>query len=91
MASKPKEYLATVLNLATVPNLTSKPNLDDASRHKAIKATEKPLELNSIKAKLKQRTTVAYYWPVTHIRVHSTLASEPTLSRPTSKRHFMLF
>ena len=36
------------------------------SGYKAIKETEKPLKLNSIKAKLKQTTTVANYRPETH-------------------------
>ena len=57
-------------NSARVPNLTSVPNLDDASRHKAIKKKKlrNRFKLNSIKAKLKQTTTVAIYQPVTHTR-----------------------
>ena len=71
MASKPKEYTATVQNLASVPNSASVPNLEDASGHKAIKIMKlrNHFKLNSIKAKLKQTTTAAIYWPATHMRV----------------------
>ena len=64
-ASEPKEYSATVQNSASVPNL------DDANGHKAIKIKKlrNHFKLNSIRAKLKQRTTVAIYRPATHTRV----------------------
>ena len=47
----------------SVPNLASVPNLDDASGHKAItiKKLRNHFKLNSIKAKLKQTTTVAIH------------------------------
>ena len=52
-------------------NSASVPNLDDANGHKAnkIKKLRNHLKLNSIRAKLKQRTTVAIYRPTTHTRV----------------------
>ena len=64
-ASEPKEYSATVQNSASVLNL------DDANGHKAIKIKKlrNHFKLNSIRAKLKQRTTVAIYQPATHTRV----------------------
>ena len=45
--------------------LASVPNLDNASGHKAIKIKKLIylFKLNSIKANLKQTTTVANYWP----------------------------
>ena len=43
-------------------------------------------KLNSIKAKLKQTTTVANYRPAIHMSVNSTSASEPTLSPPGSEQ-----
>ena len=51
-------------------NLASVPNLDDANRHKAIKIKKlrNHFKLNSIRTKLKQRTTVAIYWLATHTR-----------------------
>ena len=55
----------------SVPNSASEPNLDDASGHKAIKIKKlrNHFKLNSIKAKLKQTTTVAIFRPATHTRV----------------------
>ena len=52
-------------------NSASVPNLDDANGHKAIKIKKlrNHFKLNSIRAKLKQRTTVAIYRPATHTRV----------------------
>ena len=49
-------------------NSASVPNLDDASGHKAIKIKNlrNILKLNSMKAKLKQTSTVANYRPATH-------------------------
>ena len=68
--SEPKEYSATMQNSAIVLNSASVPNLDDASGHKAIKIKKlrNLFKLNSMKAKLKQTTTVANYRPVTHTR-----------------------
>ena len=64
-ASEPKEYSATVQNSASVPNL------DVANGHKAIKIKKlrNHFKLNSIRVKLKQKTTVAIYRPATHTRV----------------------
>ena len=64
-ASEPKEYSANVQNSACVSNL------DDANGHKAIKIKKltNHFELNSIRAKLKQKTTVAIHRPATHTRV----------------------
>ena len=57
-------------NSAIVPNSASVLNLDDASGHKAIKIKKlrNLFKLNSMKAKLKQTTTVANYRPATHTR-----------------------
>ena len=43
-------------------------------------------KLNSIKAELKQTTTVANHRPATHTGVNSISASEPTLSPPARKK-----
>ena len=64
---------------ATVPNLARVPNLDNASGYKASKKLRNLFKLNSIKAKLKETTTVANYRPASHTRVNSTTAIEPTL------------
>ena len=58
-------------NSASVPNPASVPNLEDASGHKAIKIMKlrNHFKLNSIKAKLKQKKTLAIYWPATDMRV----------------------
>ena len=62
---------------ASVPNSATGPNLDNANGHKAVKIKKlrSPFKLNSIKAKLKQTTTVglvANYWPATHMRIRVT-------------------
>ena len=49
------------------------------SGHKAIKETEKPFKLNSIKAKLKRTTTVANY------RLETYTTREQTRHRPVSQ------
>ena len=53
-----------------MPNSASVPNLDNASGHKAIKIKKlrNLFKLNSMKAKLKQITTVTNYRPATHKR-----------------------
>ena len=58
-------------NSARMPNSASVPNLDDASGLKTIKIKKlrNHFKLNSIKAKLKQKKTVAIYRPATHMRV----------------------
>ena len=74
--------------MATVQNSASVPNLDDANGHKAIKIKKlrNDFKLNSIRAKLKQRTTVAIYRPVTHTRVKvakNTRHKNPQFGRAT--------
>ena len=49
-----------------LPNSESVPNLDNAAGIKQSKKLRNLLKLNSIKAKLKQTTTVANYRPETH-------------------------
>ena len=63
-------------------NSASVPNLDDANGHKAIKVKKlrNNFKLNSIRAKLKQRTTVALYRPATHTRVW--VAGRPIVCDP---------
>ena len=61
MASKPKEYSATVQNSGSVPNSASVPNLEDISGHKAIKIEKlrNLFNLNSMNAKLQYRSKVS--------------------------------
>ena len=49
-----------------LPNSASVPNLDNAAGVKQSKKLRNLFKLNSIKAKLKQTTTVANYRPETH-------------------------
>ena len=64
------------------------PNLDDASRHKTIKIKKlrNLFKLNSMKAKLKQTTTVANYQPATHTREK---CGEKTLNLSRNIRKFV--
>ena len=50
----------------TVPNSSSVPNLDNAAGIKQSNKLRNLFKLKSIKAKLKQTTTVANYRPETH-------------------------
>ena len=61
-ASEPKVYSATVPNSASEPNSASVPNLDNASGHKAVKETEKPLttEFSQNKAKTNDNCSRLY-------------------------------
>ena len=61
-SSELKEYSATV------PNSASVPNLDNAAGINQSKKLRNLLELNSIKAKLKQTATVANYRPETQTK-----------------------
>ena len=65
----------------------SMPNLDNTLRHKAIKIKKlrNLFKLHSIKAKLKQTTTVANYRPANHTRVKAAKNTWETETRRVFK------
>ena len=87
-ASGSKEYSATVLNSASVPNSASALIVDNASRYKVMKESQKPLkiEFNQSKAKANDNCSKLLASDSHESKLDLLQASEPTLSPPASKK-----